>query len=116
MRLILLSFLAINIDANDIRELLLHGNCTTCHFINKSISAPAMSIVQKRYKQAFADKKMFIKFMVDFIKNPDKNNSIMLDMIKKYELMPKIAFDEDTLKEIASYLYDVNLTIDLEKK
>jgi cytochrome c551/c552 len=89
--------------------LLLNGNCTTCHFINQSISAPAMKIVQKRYKDAFKDKKEFVNYMSNWINNPNKEGSLMLDMIKKYELMPHMQFDEQTLKEITTYLYENEL-------
>jgi cytochrome c551/c552 len=97
------------LGANNNALLLLNGNCTTCHFINQSISAPAMKIVQKRYKDAFKDKKEFVNYMSSWINNPNKEGSLMLDMIKKYELMPHMQFDEQTLKEITTYLYENEL-------
>jgi len=95
--------------SNNTSLLLLNGNCTTCHFINQSISAPSMKIVQKRYKEAFKDKKQFVNYMSTWINNPNIEGSIMRDMIKKYELMPHMQFDKQTLKEITTYLYENEL-------
>ena len=40
--LLILTTLISSLYANSYGELLLHGNCTTCHHIDKSISAPSM--------------------------------------------------------------------------
>jgi cytochrome c551/c552 len=110
-KILIILFTSIYLNASNNNSLLiLNGNCTTCHFINKSISAPSMSIVQKRYKKAFKDKETFVNYMSTWIRNPTKEASIMHDMIDKYELMPQMVFDEDTLKDIAIYLYENNLT------
>jgi len=95
--------------SNNNSLLLLNGNCTTCHFINQSISAPSMKIVQQRYKEAFKEKKQFVDYMSNWINNPNKDGSLMDDMIKKYELMPQMQFDKQTLKEITTYLYENEL-------
>ncbi|SFV52614.1 C-type cytochrome, putative [hydrothermal vent metagenome] len=101
-------FIFVGAFAEESRALLLHGNCTTCHYVDRSISAPAMKIVKKRYKKAFTTKELFVKQMVAFVKDPKEDHSIMIDMIHKYEIMPKITFDEETLNEIASYIYDTD--------
>ena len=109
-KFIFLLLISSSINAKNTSSLLLlNGNCTTCHFINQSISAPAMKIVQKRYKEAFKDKESFINYMSSWINNPNIEGSLMHDMIKKYELMPHMQFDEQTLKEITTYLYENEL-------
>ena len=88
-------------------KLLLYGNCITCHHETKSISAPSLKIIKKRYHEAFKDKKIFVNYMVKWISSPNKQGSIMHDMIQKYELMPELGYDKETLEKIASYIYDM---------
>ena len=96
------------LDASDMRALIFNGNCTTCHFIDETKSAPSMRDVKRSYLNAFPMKNDFINYMSDFIKNPSINKSIMLDAIKKHKLMPHIAFDDETIKDITSYIYDTD--------
>jgi hypothetical protein len=105
----LVSLLVNNLYADNYGRLLLYGNCTTCHHIEKSISAPSMKIIKKRYLLAFPEKKDFVSFMSQWILKPNKDNSIMHDMIDKYELMPELGYDKDTLEKIAEYVYDTDL-------
>ena len=91
--------------ANDYGELLLHGNCTTCHNIQKSISAPSLKIIRQRYILAFPQKEDFISYMSQWVLKPNEETSMMADMIKKYELMPELGYDIDTLQKISEYIY-----------
>jgi len=88
--------------------LLFNGNCTTCHFIDKDVSAPAMKKVQARYKSVFAKKEEFVQYMSKWVASPSEERSIMLDAVKKYELMPMLGFEEEVLKEIVSYIYETD--------
>ncbi len=89
--------------------LLLHGNCTTCHEINTHKSAPSLKYIQKVYKTAFEDKKDFVSYMSNWVEKPNIEGSLMQDMIEKYELMPELAYDKDTLNIIAEYIYETDL-------
>jgi len=96
------------LEASQNSALLFHGNCTTCHFETKAVSAPSMMEVRKRYLSAFPQKKDFIVQMSNWVKNPNEERSIMLDAIKKYELMPNLAFEKDVLEDIAGYIYETD--------
>jgi len=98
------------LHADKISALLFHGNCTTCHFELQEKSAPSMIEVRQRYLNAFPRKKEFVKYMSQWVKNPSQENSIMQDAIAKHKLMPQLAFDKETLKEISSYIYDIDFT------
>jgi len=108
MKKLLLIVFLINIYANELGNLLLNGNCTMCHYIDKDKSAPSFIKVKKAYKKAFPKKNDFIKFMKSFILNPTKDKSILSLEVKKYGLMPKIAYDEETIKIIVNYIYETN--------
>jgi len=93
--------------ATDFKELLFNGNCTTCHFINKSVSAPSMKNVQQVYKTAFPNKQDFIEYMSQWAEHPNPKGSLMHNAITKYGLMPELGFEREVLKEIVEYIYDL---------
>ena len=99
-----------SLNAADMRSLLFHGNCITCHFEHKSVSAPSIDKIKENYMRAFPSREDFISYMANWIVKPSKDTSIMLDAIKKYELMPELGFEESTTREIASYIYDTNFS------
>ena len=89
----------------DIGETLWQGNCITCHHPTKSISAPSAKEIKQRYLTVFPQKEDFVAFMAQWVHNPQSKTSIMDDAIKKYGLMPQMAFPLDTTTDIAKYLY-----------
>ena len=97
-----------NLNASNYNALLFNGNCVTCHFEKKSISAPSAMELQKRYKDAFPIREDFIQYMSTWVQYPNAQTSIMDDAIKKYELMPELGYDLDTLEKISAYLYDTD--------
>lgn len=112
MRYIFLSLFVFSalVEAAEVKALLFHGNCTTCHFETKSVSAPSMMEVRKRYLSAFPEKKEFIAAMSEWVHKPSEERSIMQDAIDKYELMPNLAFEKDVLEDIAGYIYETDFT------
>ena len=96
--------------SSNFNELLFSGNCTACHFKNKTVSAPSVKEFKQRYITAFPDKKDFIKYISIWIQHPKAETSLMQDAIKKYELMPELGFDLDTLEKISTYIYETDFT------
>ena len=107
---LLLIFIISSINAADIRSLLFHGNCITCHHEHTDISAPSIDEIKANYLRAFPIKKDFVEYMSKWVVTPSAESSIMQDAIKKYELMPELGFDVSTLKEISAYIYDTDFT------
>lgn len=111
MKILFITFLIIlNLEGSNYKSLLFHGNCITCHFELKSVSAPAVIDFKKRYKIAFPKKEDFVEYMATWIQHPNKNTSLMDDSITKYGLMPELGFDLDTLKQISAYIYETDFT------
>ena len=108
--ILLVSITIFNLTANDFGSLLFHGNCTTCHFETKALSAPSIIEIQEKYRTAFASKKDFVNYMSTWVLHPNKEGSLMLDAIKKYELMPELGYDLESLKTIAEYIYETDFT------
>jgi cytochrome c551/c552 len=107
MKLILIISIFVSLKADSYNALLFNGNCTTCHEIDKTVSAPSMKEVQRVYKQAFPDKKDFVEYMSTWAQHPNKDGSLMLNAIDKHGLMPELGFDKSTLEDITDYIYEL---------
>lgn len=103
-------FIIASLNATDNRSLLFHGNCTTCHFEQKTVSAPSIIELKENYLRAFPIKKDFVEYMSKWVVKPNKETSIMLDAIEKHELMPELGYDISTLREISAYIYETDFT------
>jgi len=111
LKLILsLFFLSSFLNATELGSLLFHGNCITCHAEHSAISAPSITEVQENYKRAFEDKQSFVNFLSKWVEHPNSETSIMLEAIKKFELMPELGFDRSTLEIIAEYIYETDFS------
>jgi len=107
IRFIYTSLLLLNtLSLADEGALLFNGNCATCHHIKKASSAPTINEIRSRYLQAFPDKDNFIQYLSNWVYKPKKETSLMHDKIKKYGLMPELAFDKESLEIIAEYIYE----------
>lgn len=111
MKKLLLPLLALSLYADVNAPLYFNGNCTTCHEIDRTVSAPSVKEFKSRYISAFPDKKDFIKYMSIWVHKPKSETSLMHDAIAKHEIMPELAFDLKTLEIISEYIY----TTDFEK-
>jgi len=87
-------------------KLLFYGNCIACHGELGKPSAPNLHEVKGYYLMAYPKKKAFVKNMAEWLSNPNEKNSKFPQAIKKYNLMPYLAIDLDTLTKIATYIYE----------
>jgi cytochrome c551/c552 len=111
MKKLLIFLLTLNLYADANAPLYFNGNCTTCHFINKTVSAPSVQEFKSRYLDAFPDKKDFVAYMSVWVHKPQQESSLMHDAIAKHEIMPELAFDLPTLKIIAAYIYETDFSL-----
>ena len=71
MKIILISLIAIlNLFAKNYNTLLFDGNCVTCHFKTKAVSAPSVAQFKQRYLDAFPIKEDFISNMSKWVQTP----------------------------------------------
>ena len=91
--------------------LLFNGNCAMCHHLKKASSAPTIHEIRRRYLQAFPKKEDFVNYMSAFVLNPSEQKSLMHDKIEKYGLMPQLAFEEQSVRDIALYIYKGKIEI-----
>ena len=86
--------------------------CYICHFETPNpekrdqMIAPPMVRVQEHYKPSFSNKEEFIEAVMAIVKNPSEEHTLMPGTIKKFNLMPKLPYDDAELRLIAEALYD----------
>jgi mono/diheme cytochrome c family protein len=102
---LLLCGLSLYMYAISLGETLFNGNCVTCHKIDTPNSAPTIGEIQMRYKKALPTQENFVGFMARWVQKPDAKTALMPEAISHYGLMPELGFDQETLEEIARYLY-----------
>ena len=90
------------------RALLFYGNCSTCHHLVDTKSAPSIIKVKQRYLNAFLKKEDFVAYMSKWVVKPNRETSIMIYEIATHGLMPELGYDEGVLKEISAYIYDTD--------
>ena len=88
---------------------LMETNCYVCHnpkTAEADIIAPPMVAVKMHYISEETTKENFIEDMVAWSKKPSQETSKMPGAVKKFGLMPYQFFPENTIKQIAEYIYD----------
>jgi len=88
---------------------LLENNCYVCHSPTATQNqrlAPPMIAIKKHYVSKNTTKEQFIKSMQNWINNPTQENVKMYGAVRKFGIMPKQAFPEETIKQISDYLFD----------
>ncbi|WP_435414233.1 Tll0287-like domain-containing protein [Polaribacter aestuariivivens] len=88
---------------------LMESKCYVCH--NPSTSqkdriAPPMIAIKKHYISKNTTKEEFTNAMQSWIKNPTKENAKMFGAVKRFGVMPKQHFSEETIKQISEYMFD----------
>ena len=99
-----------SLQADDVSSLLFNGNCITCHKETKSISAPSVVKFKSVYINAFPVKEDFVDYMSNWVLDPKEESSLMQGAVKKHGLMPHMAYDLETLKNISAYIYETDFT------
>ncbi len=93
-------------------KLLMENNCYVCHSPKASeqnMIAPPMVAVKMHYLSSEISKEDFIEEVVLFLKNPSEEKSKMPGAVKKFGLMPYQFYPENTIRQIADYMFDYEM-------
>ncbi|WBX76981.1 DUF3365 domain-containing protein [Tenacibaculum ovolyticum] len=88
---------------------LMETNCYVCHnptAERKDRIAPPMVAIKKHYIKSNTTKEEFRNSMQNWIENPTKENVKMFGAVKRFGLMPKQTFPDETIKVISDYMFD----------
>lgn len=68
-----------------------------------------MIAIKKHYLNNQTTKEDFVASMQAWIKNPNAEDAKMYGAVKRFGVMPKQAFPEETIAKIADYMYDFDI-------
>ena len=91
---------------------LMEANCYVCHNPTATEAdriGPPMIAIKKHYINSETSKEDFIASIQAWIKNPNAKDAKMYGAVKRFGVMPKQAFSEETIERIADYMYDNNI-------
>ena len=90
-------------------------NCASCHGnaggmdMNKRVAPPVVA-VKMHYIKTYSDKDSFVAAVTDWVKKPEKENSLMRGAINRFGLMPTVKVSQQDAEIIAGYIFDAKLS------
>ena len=96
---------------------LMEQKCFICHFPKSDPSkrdqmiAPPMLRVQEHYKPSYSKKEDFVNAIRTWVANPTEDKVQMPGAVRKFNIMPKLAYADEDVKLIAETLYDIDFGV-----
>ena len=91
---------------------LMETHCYLCHGPKENHDerlGPPMIAVKSHYIDKFETKADFVNAIQEWIKNPNIDDSRMPGAVRRFGLMPKQAFAEESIEKIADYLFETSI-------
>ena len=93
---------------------LVKQNCYSCHSPNSAshddIIAPPLEAVKRRYLEATGDDKAaFVSKMSRFLIDPSEQLAVMKGPVRRFGVMPKFNWSEETIAKMVEYMYENEL-------
>jgi len=92
---------------------LLKTYCYVCHnpYVESKdkMLAPPMMMVKNHYKPNYPVKADFINAIVKWVHHPSEEDVLMPGAVRKFKIMPPLAYPENDLRAIAEYIFDNEL-------
>jgi cytochrome c553 len=90
----------------------LNSNCFSCHSANQNPEiqvAPTIAELKTVYAENYTTEAEFTNAIAIFMQMPSVEKSKMPEAVQEYGLMPKMDFSEETVKNIAHYLFHTKI-------
>jgi hypothetical protein len=92
---------------------MMETHCYVCHSPtakeNEGRIAPPMIAVKSRYLMEYDLKEDFVNAIVAFAEHPNEDDTMMHGAVKKFGVMPKQVFPENSVAQIADFMYDYQI-------
>lgn len=106
-----------SLDALDKAELhpgkdLMETNCYVCHSPTAGQGnrlAPPMAAVKMHYFSEDKSKEQFIAEIRTWVENPIEENAKMFGAVRRFGVMAKTPFPQETVEQIADYMYSFDI-------
>lgn len=93
-------------EAKDPGEKLFEVHCSACHPVNPPpVKAPPIRGIVMHYRSRYGDPAAFEKAIVDFVRSPSPDASLMPEAIQRFGPMPPLMLEEGRLKRIARWMW-----------
>jgi cytochrome c len=91
-------------------EQLFQRVCSACHSLEAPPrSAPPMTHVARHYRQAFADRADGVARVVEFVRAPSAENSVLPPHAReRWGLMPPLSLPDAELEAVAQYVWQLS--------
>ena len=100
---------------------LMQQKCFICHFPvpdpakTDQMIAPPMVRVQEHYKPAYPEKEAFVDAIKAWVAKPSEDKVMMPGAVRKFKIMPYMAYQEEDIQLIAETLYDFDFGVAFPK-
>lgn len=97
-----------NLDTHPGKKLM-ETYCYVCHSPTASEEdrlAPPMVAIKKHYITNSTTKTEFIEVISDWIKDPTEDKARMYGAVRRFGVMVKMPYPEESIKQIADYMFD----------
>jgi len=92
---------------------LLETKCYVCHNPstgeNQQRIGPPMVAVKAHYLDVYGDRESFVNGIMEFVKSPSEEKSMMRGAVRRFGVMPTQQFPEEEVRKIAEYIYDYQI-------
>jgi mono/diheme cytochrome c family protein len=107
----LIAFFTIPSMADDGQKLF-EKYCIACHQIEgpPQVAPPVFGVIN-HVKERYPEREAFIQRIVEWVGNPNSNDSLMPGAIRRFGVMPKMDFPRKDVRKIAAFLYDQPLDL-----
>lgn len=81
--------------------------CVICHAKQgQPTNGPPVFAVVNHVRQAYPDRAGFVERIVTWVKEPNAEGALMPGAVRRFGLMPTLAYSDNDVRLIAEYLYD----------
>ncbi len=74
------------------------------------LAAPLITSVQSRYLNVYPQQAQFVAGIKAWVLNPERNRSLLPEMLHHYRLMPKLGLAEDQAEKVARFIYQTDFS------
>lgn len=93
-------------------EALMDKYCSACHNATTAHDkrlAPPMIAVKNHYLRSNMSKEEFVSAILDWTSEPSEDKARMYGAVERFGVMPYQSFPEDSIKQIAEYMFEYDL-------
>lgn len=86
--------------------------CSACHVASgRPTVAPPLFGVKNHVMGAYPERQEFVEYIVQWVKNPQAERSLMPGAVRRFGVMPTLPYSETDVRAVAGFIYDADLSM-----